>query len=623
MKKTLRPVLKNGSTKLLKLEMQMDGMLPEYKLIKKVRSHVPEDLNSAIQHAKRYEMAIEEVNCTKLVNLTIGETSSAAEEKIDQLAKKVKNYFTNQQQQQPQRYQPPQKQNQNNFISSSNNQSQICHYSYYLPRSQYQNNYYQPAPQPIQQQYQQPLTQHYQIPAQRLIPQNQFTSQNQYQPRSTHYHTQPSYLIIPKEQDFHHTAFSESRAATQQQNPSYISTTIPPARIAEKANLSDIFPFKFEANELPFLLSNAAANEQKAITAMYTEAKVEGKPIHLILDSGSAGSIITYQLMQQLKRNVDQPAQTIIVTTDGMKKTPVREIDNFSFTIDGITIPVKVLVMDAPQYQALVKNNWLQKANANLNWETQELTIPYQKQHARVPAICDTFNKHSEKAPAFEFEPEEEKPIIKTFMALGLMSNWAEETEQKHFTSHSEPETPEWNIPYSKPEPRKQHPYILLKCKDCHKKLLSMKACISPKEEYENHLIKRSRKWDRTPCLTCGKQLPDECDWIDVAFRGGVCDQTCQYAFSIAEKVKCGTPFNAAYNSTLSKLYYYSHDAEMIYKLAMVLINGETKEDVLQMKEAKYIEYTLELTGFDYEDEVKVYHQIASHTYSIQEAQIQ
>ncbi|KAG9292961.1 hypothetical protein G9A89_016323 [Geosiphon pyriformis] len=53
------------------------------KLIKKVCPHVPEDLNSAIQHAKRYEMAIEEANYTKLVNLAIEETSSAAEEKID------------------------------------------------------------------------------------------------------------------------------------------------------------------------------------------------------------------------------------------------------------------------------------------------------------------------------------------------------------------------------------------------------------------------------------------------------------------------------------------------------------------------------------------------------------
>ncbi|KAG9298092.1 hypothetical protein G9A89_004956 [Geosiphon pyriformis] len=111
---------------------------------------------------------------------------------------------------------------------------------------------------------------------------------------------------MPKEQDFHYTALLEGRAAAQQQpNPSYTPTTISPARIAENTNLSNIFPFEFEANESPFLLSNAAANEQKAITTIYTEAEVKEKTICLILDSGSSRSIITYQLMQQLKRNVD------------------------------------------------------------------------------------------------------------------------------------------------------------------------------------------------------------------------------------------------------------------------------------------------------------------------------
>ncbi|KAG9298201.1 hypothetical protein G9A89_002689 [Geosiphon pyriformis] len=80
------------------------------KLIKKVCPHTPADLATAIRHAKSYEIAIEEANHTKLVNLAIGETSSAAEKKIDQFTKKIESYFTNQQQQQqqPQRYQLPQ-----------------------------------------------------------------------------------------------------------------------------------------------------------------------------------------------------------------------------------------------------------------------------------------------------------------------------------------------------------------------------------------------------------------------------------------------------------------------------------------------------------------------------------
>ncbi|KAG9300743.1 hypothetical protein G9A89_023541 [Geosiphon pyriformis] len=58
------------------------------KLIKKVHPHAPADLATAIRHAKSYEIAMEEANHTKLVNLAIRETSSAAEEKIDQLTKK-------------------------------------------------------------------------------------------------------------------------------------------------------------------------------------------------------------------------------------------------------------------------------------------------------------------------------------------------------------------------------------------------------------------------------------------------------------------------------------------------------------------------------------------------------
>ncbi|KAG9305481.1 hypothetical protein G9A89_021199 [Geosiphon pyriformis] len=350
------------------------------------------------------------------------------------------------------------------------------------------------------------------------------------------------------------------------------------------------------SNESPFLLSNAAVNKQKAITAMYTETTVEGKPICLILDSGSARSIITYQLMQQLKRNIDRPAQTVIVTADGIKKTLVRKIDDFPFTIDGITIPVKVF------------------ANANLNWKIQELKISYQGQYTIISATCGTFNKQSEKALVFEFKEEKEIPLTETYMVFELLSNWAEKTKQEIFE-----ELREWKkVRYSIPEPQKEPPYIPLKCKDCNKKLSSMGACISPEEEYETCTYyfckachreqfgspKRSKKWDNTPCLT-------------------LCDQTCQYALSISEKVRRETLFDAAYNSVLNKLYHYSHNAEIIFDLAMALINGATQENVHQIKEAEYIKYTMELTGFDYEDEVETYHQIASHTYPTKEAQIQ
>ncbi|KAG9291355.1 hypothetical protein G9A89_003459 [Geosiphon pyriformis] len=129
--------------------------------------------------------------------------------------------------------------------------------------------------------YQTPPTQQYQVSARRLVQHNRFTLQNQLQSNNNRINPNNHEVAVLRSNSFNHTILS--------------------AQIAQNANLSDIFPFEFEANESPFLLSNTAVNEQKAITAMYTEATVKRKPIYLILNSGLTGSIITYQLMQQLK----------------------------------------------------------------------------------------------------------------------------------------------------------------------------------------------------------------------------------------------------------------------------------------------------------------------------------
>ncbi|KAG9300545.1 hypothetical protein G9A89_002423 [Geosiphon pyriformis] len=444
------------------------------KLIKKVCPHASEDLNSAIQHAKKYEMAMKEANRTKLVNLAIRETSSAAKKKLTNSQKKSKT------------------------ISPTNNNSNPKDINY--PKDRIKTTLYYPlitslriaitveflaTGKEIAESYNEinktgviNLTIHQDCNI-KLTTINLLHSQcnnnidnpfnitkyllEDCSPKSSstrfiHYYTQPSYLTIPEEQDFYHTALSEGRATARQQNSSYTPTTILPARIAENANLSDIFSFEFEANKSPFLLSNTTANKQKAITAMYTKAKIKKKTIHLILDNRSTGSIITYQLMQHSNSNH---------YCQWHKKD-----------------------------STLVRNDWLQKANAKLDWKTQELQLFYQGQHARVSTTCGIFNKQSEKAPVFEFEEKEEKPVVKTFMALESTSNWAEETEQIE------------------------------------------------------------------------------------------------------------TPFDATYNSALNKLYYYFHDVEMIFDLAMALVNGATKKNVHQMKKAEYIEYTIELAGFNYKDKL-------------------
>ncbi|KAG9298177.1 hypothetical protein G9A89_005445 [Geosiphon pyriformis] len=139
---------------------------------------------------------------------------------------------------------------------------------------------------------------------------------------------------------------------------------------------------------------------------MYTDARINSHPIKLILDSGLAGSIITRQLINQLGHRVDQAASARIIAANGVTKTLISEIDNFLFEVNGIMTPIKVLVIEATQYQALISNDWLFKANAILDWNTQELQL--------IEKLL------------IELEEEKEKPTWEAYQV-----SWADEEHNK------------------------------------------------------------------------------------------------------------------------------------------------------------------------------------------------
>ncbi|KAG9290497.1 hypothetical protein G9A89_002472 [Geosiphon pyriformis] len=161
----------------------------------------------------------------------------------------------------------------------------------------------------------------------------------QSRPTPTGYPNQASYLSLMEDQ-----SFNKSTSQTK--------SNIPPAIITKDTILATIFLFDINNLNTHSLFSRTAINQDKPIMALYTDARVRGIDIKLILNSRLA---------------VDCAATTRIITADGNTKTPIREIDNFSFKINGIQISTKVLIIKAIQYQALVGNNWLSKANATLD----------------------------------------------------------------------------------------------------------------------------------------------------------------------------------------------------------------------------------------------------------------
>ncbi|KAG9301806.1 hypothetical protein G9A89_003193 [Geosiphon pyriformis] len=168
-----------------------------------------------------------------------------------------------------------------------------------------------------------------------------------------------------------------------------INNNIPLATITNNKLLAAIFLFKIkEPTETP--LFSGAILDTKPITAMYTDVKVDGQAIKLILDS------------------VDHAASTRIITADGTTKTPIGEINNFFIKVN-----------------ALIGNDWLSKTNAMLNPNTQKLQLSQNGQHTKVPATCRHF-KTTTTTSLIEFKEEEKKPTWEAYQVSWADTNYNE-----------------------------------------------------------------------------------------------------------------------------------------------------------------------------------------------------
>ncbi|KAG9286960.1 hypothetical protein G9A89_001198 [Geosiphon pyriformis] len=129
------------------------------------------------------------------------------------------------------------------------------------------------------------------------------------------------FLVVPKD------------TAPNNQEPNQtksLTSNILPATVTNNKLLVAIFSFELKEPSSTFLFSGAVLKE-KLITAMYTNAKVDGHSVKLILDS----------------HQVDHAASARIITADGATKTLIGEINDFFIEVNSIIIPIKVLVIEA------------------------------------------------------------------------------------------------------------------------------------------------------------------------------------------------------------------------------------------------------------------------------------
>ncbi|KAG9298633.1 hypothetical protein G9A89_012701 [Geosiphon pyriformis] len=311
-----------------------------------------------------------------------------------------------------------------------------------------------------------------------------------------------------------------------------LTSNIPLATVTNDKTLAAIFSFELEKTTIVSLFSEVAL-KKKPIMVMYTDAKVDGHSIKLILDSCQ----------------VDCATSARIITANGATKTLIGEINDFSFEVNSIITSINILVMEATQYQALVGNDWLSKTNAILDWTTQKLQLSQN-------TMCGHFKTINSTTPLIKFEEEERKP---TWEAYQKEKNDKEKKKETTTTNTTSFNSYTYFIPPQSIYCRPKLIYV-----NCDKKLSSMGTCCADDKEY----AMKQGKWDNQPCLTCGKTLLDEGMWNNIP----------------GDWVKKGTPIEAAWRRAVQQLNSCPHDDDEIWQMTLAKIEGTSLEEIKKIK---------------------------------------
>ena len=109
-------------------------------------------------------------------------------------------------------------------------------------------------------------------------------------------------------------------------------------------------------------------DDKQTFRSMYCTAQINGKWIHLILDSGSSGSVVTKNFLKEIGRTIDRKCEINMVRIHNEKRQPLGEVLNLSVQIQDAIIPVNVTVTEATDYSVIIGNDWLTKCKASLSW---------------------------------------------------------------------------------------------------------------------------------------------------------------------------------------------------------------------------------------------------------------
>lgn len=176
---------------------------------------------------------------------------------------------------------------------------------------------------------------------------------------------------------------------------------------------------------------NTAGPNDDRTSALYCEASIKHIRFPLIVDSGSAGSIISLSLLKDLDMEITRASKTVMVNVNGERRRPLGAVSDIPLKIHNCIIPMDAIVTDADSYSAIVGNDWLRKTKAVIDYNNNKMIIKWKNNVLEVTTECREMPHHivSIEAPEIEEEDAEEENVEE---------DGAEETEEEYETEDEE-----------------------------------------------------------------------------------------------------------------------------------------------------------------------------------------
>jgi hypothetical protein len=176
-------------------------------------------------------------------------------------------------------------------------------------------------------------------------------------------------------------------------------------------------------------VNTVGPNDDKT-SALYCEASIKHIKFPLIVDSGSAGSIMSLSLLKDLDMEITKASKTVMVNVNGERRRPLGAVSDIPLRIHDCIIPMDAIVTDANSYAAIVGNDWLRKTKAILDYDNNTMIIKWKNKTLEVATECREMPHHivSIEVPNVEQEEETEEENVDE-------SEGEEEDEEEEYES--------------------------------------------------------------------------------------------------------------------------------------------------------------------------------------------